>query len=108
MPTNYSGTTTDSFVRVAELNGGFDGLSYFGSVQNTGANSLTLQIIVTDYFGASDTSTPAIAAGNFQKFDTFSFSFGPNTHPPFQNITVSVRSTTAGQATTYLVMTTQI
>jgi hypothetical protein len=97
----FSGTTTDGLVQVADINGGGDGLTYFGSVRNTGANSLTLSIVVTDYFGASDTLAPAIAAAGFQKFDTVSFSFGSNTHPPFQRITVSIRSTTAGQATTY-------
>lgn len=108
MPTIYTGPTTDSFAQVAFLNGGDDGLKYFGTMLNTGGvNALALQIVVTDFLGNTDTVTPTIAAGASSKFDTISFSFGPNTKTPFKTIMVSVKSNTPGAPTTYELIATQ-
>lgn len=105
----YTGTTTNSFVQVAFVDGGDDGLKYFGSVVNTGAtNGLSLRVTVTDYLGNTDVLTPAsIVAAAFQKFDTISFSFGSTTKPPFKTIKLEVQSTTNNSPTTYEVLACQ-
>ncbi len=102
MPFQTVGVTTNAFVQVAQVDGGDDGLCYFGSIVNTGANGLSLRITTTDYLGNTDVFTPAsIGAGGSAKFDTISFSFGATTKPPFRNIKVEVQSTTNNQPTNY-------
>jgi len=108
MATTFTGPTTNAFVQVAFVDGGDDGLKYFGSVLNLGANGLSLRITVTDYLGNTDVLTPAsIASGAFVKFDTISFSFGSTTKPPFKTIKLEVQSTTNNQSTTYQVVVCQ-
>lgn len=108
MPIIFTGPTTDSFVQVAFVHGGDDGLKYFGTVLNTGGvNTLALQVVVTDYLGNTDTLSPTVAPGASTKFDTISFSFGSNTKPPFKTITISVKSNTVGSPTTYEVIAAQ-
>jgi len=108
MPFQTSGTTTNAFVQVAQVDGGDDGLCYFGSILNTGANGMSLRITTTDYLGNTDVFTPAtIAAGGSAKFDTISFSFGATTKPPFRNIKLEVAAATNNQQTTYTLVVAQ-
>lgn len=101
MATTFIGTTTNAFVEVTSADGGDDGLKYFGTVLNTGANGLGLRITVTDYLGNTDILTPTIAAGANQRFDTISFNFGPNTKPPWKTIKVEAQSSVNNSPTTY-------
>src|ERR1044072_2078194 len=104
MPFTITGTTTNSFVQVTEVDGGDRGLGFFGAIQNTAANSLSLRITTQDYNGNTDVFTPAaIAAGASAKFDSISFSFGPNTKPPFKNIRVEVTAAVNNQQTSFLI-----
>jgi hypothetical protein len=108
MPFTVSGVTTNAFVQVAQVDGGDDGLNYFGSIVNTGANGLSLRITTTDYYGNTDVFTPAsIAAGGSAKFDTISFSFGSTTKPPFRNIKLEVQSTNNNQPTNFTLIAAQ-
>src|SRR4029079_14637890 len=108
MPFTVSGVTINGFVQVAQVDGGDQGLCFFGSIVNTGANGLSLRITVTDYYGNTDVFTPAtIAAGASAKFDSISSSFGPNTKPPFRNIKLEVAAATNNQQTTFTFVVTQ-
>jgi len=109
MPFTINGITTNAFVVIAEVDGGDRGLVFFGTIINTGANGLSLRITTTDYNGNTDVFTPAsIAAGGSAKFDSISFSFGPNTKPPFRNIKVEVTASTNNQQTTFNITMTQL
>jgi len=109
MPFTIAGTTTNAFVQIAEVDGGDRGLVFFGAIVNTGANGLSLRITTTDYNGNTDVFTPAaIAAGGSAKFDSISFSFGPNTKPPFKNIKVEVTAAVNNQQTSFLITMTQL
>lgn len=109
MPFTITGTTTNAFLQIVDMDGGDRGLVFFGTIVNTGANGLTVRITTTDYNGNSDTLTPAsIASGGSAKFDTISFSFGPNTRPPFKSIKVDVQAATSNQQTTYIITMTQL
>lgn len=109
MPFTIAGVTTNAFVQIADVDGGDRGLVFFGTIINTGANGLSLRITTTDYNGNTDVFTPAsIAAGGSAKFDSISFSFGPNTKPPYKSIKVEVQATTNNQQTNFLITMTQI
>lgn len=108
MPFTILGVTTNAFVQVAQVDGGDDGLCFFGSIVNTGVNGLSLRITTTDYYGNTDVFTPAsIGAGGSAKFDSISFSFGATTKPPFRNIKVEVQSTTNNQPTNFTIIMSQ-
>ena len=108
MPFTINGTTINGFVQIAQVDGGDQGLCFFGSIVNTGANGLSLRITTTDYYGNTDVFTPAtIAAGGSAKFDSISFTFGATTKPPFRNIKVEVAAAVNNQQTTFTIIMTQ-
>lgn len=75
------------------------GVSGSGTVKNTGSNSMTIRETVTDAFAVTAYVETAIAAGSDYRLDA---SINLSTaRPPYTTYTLSVRSTTPGQSTTY-------
>jgi hypothetical protein len=108
MPFTVSGVTINGFVQAAQVDGGDQGLCFFGSIVNTGSNGLSIRLTTTDYYGNTDVFTPAtIAAGGSARFDSISFSFGANTKPPFRNIKLEVAAAVNNNQTTYTFIVTQ-
>lgn len=94
------GTTTDAFVTIANLDvTSAKGLLAQIGVKNTGAtNSLTVQVVFTDAFGGTNTSTPTSATpGGIVSLSSTSSS----TRFPVTRVQVQVKSASPGNATTY-------
>ena len=93
------GSTTDAFVdQFTHVNA--KGLTGGGSIKNTGgSNTMTVRITAIDAFGTSDTSDTDVLPGGAL---TWSMADAVGTSlPQFVSYKVSVKSTSAGNATTF-------
>lgn len=105
-----TGSTTDAFVTVKMTLSGLgtsdpgtrvnpSGLIGQGTIKNTGANSMDVKETVTDLFGVTDSVTTTVTAGNDL---LLSMAVNMNTaRPPYSSYKIEVKSTSAGNATTY-------
>lgn len=95
-----TGTTTDSFVTITNLDvTDANGIVAQIGVKNTGAtNSLTVQVIFTDAFGGTNTTTPTSATpGGVVGVNSMSSS----TRFPVTRVQVQVKSASPGNSTTF-------
>jgi hypothetical protein len=93
-----TGTTGDALAQ-AFTQTTATGVSGSGTVKNTGSNSMTIREAFTDAFAVTSYVDTTIAAGSDYRLDA-SINLGTG-RPPYTTYTLSVRSTTPGQSTTY-------
>ena len=107
---NATGATTDAFVTIKLTLSGLGtsdtglrvnpmGLIGQGTIKNAGANSMNVRETVTDLFGVTSSVTTPVAAGN-DLLLSMAVNIG-TARPPYKEYKIEVKSTTAGNPTTY-------
>lgn len=93
-----TGSTTDvltqAFTKTAST-----GVGGWGTIKNTGSQSLTVRETTTDAFGVTDFVENTVASSAERRLDGL-VNIG-TTRVPYTSYTVSVKSTTTGQPTSY-------
>lgn len=95
------GTTESDYVHLWDFgNDSGAGFDCFGSIKNTGLNSMTVRLTATTIFGATDTTTTAVLGGAVWDFkNVVEGLLGAGV--PMGYVSVEVKSTLAISPTTY-------
>lgn len=76
------------------------GFDFFGSIKNSGANSMTVRLTVGDIFGNTDQNATPVLAGDMWDFrSVVTGMFG--SAMPMARFSIEIKSTVAGLPTTY-------